>query len=230
MRILLIDDDVQMCLLIAEYFNLHDVELSVRHSGEEGLTEATYGVYDAIILDVMLPNVGGLSVLKELIKTTNTPVLMLTANGCDVDHILGLELGADDYINKPCKPKVLLARVEAAIKRRRSVTIQEKHQMLHYKNLTLDCNKREATINHEKINLTVTEFEVLLALMKQPEVALDKNAIAILALGRKLTRFDRSLDMHVSNLRKKLQAIDGLTINIKNIHGFGYKLEKLDNA
>lgn len=127
MRILLIDDDVQLCLLIAEYFSLHDVELAVRHSGEEGFTEALYGVYDAILLDVMLPNIGGLAVLKKLVQTTSMPVLMLTANGCDMDHILGLEIGADDYINKPCKPKVLLARVEAVLKRQKNAAFKDKH-------------------------------------------------------------------------------------------------------
>lgn len=230
MRILLIDDDVVLCQLIAEYFDLHDVSVTMRHSGEEGLREANLGIYDAIILDIMLPNIGGLSVLKKLIETTNIPVLMLTANGCDMDHILGLEMGADDFINKPCKPKVLLARIEAVLKRRNSVKNSEAHQPMTFQNLTLNTQNRQAVLGGSDLILTVTEYDILLALIRKANAVISKNELALLTLGRKLTRYDRSLDMHISNLRQKINSVKTAGVMIKTIHGFGYALEKSDEA
>lgn len=226
MRVLLIDDDIALCALITQYFELNSIEIHVCHDGEQGLTYAKKDIYDAIVLDLMLPKMSGLQVLKEIVNQLETPVLMLTAKGCDIDQILGLEIGADDYIDKPCNPRVLLARIEAVLKRRNHLKDEKKNLTLAFENIKMDCSSRKVLIENTPLKLTTSEFDILEYLLEKPRKALKKNDIALSALGRKLTDYDRSLDVHVCKLRAKLAKTLPQKVIIKNIHGFGYKLDK----
>lgn len=230
MRVLLIDDDIALCELIVQYFELNAVEIHVCHDGDQGLSSAKKNIYDAIVLDLMLPKMSGLQVLKEIVNQLETPVLMLTAKGCDIDQILGLEIGADDYIDKPCNPRVLLARIEAVLKRRDHLKDKRKNVTLEFENLEMNCNSRKVLIEKMPLKLTTSEFNILEYLLERPRKALKKNDIALSALGRKLTDYDRSLDVHVCKLRAKLSKIPPQKVTIENVHGFGYKLEKSNES
>ncbi|HEX5842765.1 MAG TPA: response regulator transcription factor [Pseudomonas sp.] len=200
--LLLIDDDVELCELLVSWLSQEGFQVSACHDGGSARRALAGMTPDAVVLDVMLPDGSGLELLKQLRHDhPELPVLMLSARGEPLDRILGLELGADDYLAKPCDPRELTARLRAVL--RRSLPPSPSSQLdlgdLHYSQA-----RGIATLGEQEVLLTLSESRILEALLRQPGEPVDKQELAQLALGRKLTLYDRSLDMHVSNLRKKL--------------------------
>lgn len=219
--ILLIDDDQELCGLLKEYFTAEGFEVAMAHTGTEGLQLALKQNFDLILLDVMLPEMDGFEVLKALRVQKMTPIIMLTAKGDDFDRIFGLELGADDYIPKPFNHRELLARVKAITRRVDHYKQHSPDDTFTIHQLRLDVASRSATVNGEVLSLTGTEYEVLLLLVRTAGEVVDKQTISRQVLGRPLVPYDRSIDMHVSNVRKKIAALSEHTY-IKTIRGAGY--------
>ncbi len=189
-------------------------------TGSDGLDMASNHAYELIILDVMLPNMNGIEVLKKMRQNQiQTPVLMLTAKGDDVDRILGLELGADDYVPKPCNPRELLARINAILRRSQNKDIASSGS------LSIDSRRLEASFKGNSLKLTGAEFKTLESLHQRQGMIVTKETLCEEALGRRLTRYDRSIDVHVSNLRKKLIEAGASTDIIINQRGMGYLLK-----
>ena len=229
-NILLGDDDEELTQLLQEYLHNHGIRCDCVHDGEaviERLKVAMHdsAPYDLLVLDIMMPKIDGLSVLRQLPAISDIPVIMLTAKGEEIDRIIGLELGADDYITKPCNPRELLARINAVIKRSRitvSGAATSEHTPLPESRLHLDQNQRICQIDGVELQVTGTEFDLLLALLKQKGEVVNKAWLSQHVLQRELQPFDRSLDVHVSRLRKKLQPFHDESI--KAIRGKGYQL------
>ena len=219
--VLIVDDDQSLCALLASRLEAEGFRLSAAHNGKEGLESAATGSYALVILDVMLPGLGGLDVLKKLRASSNVPVLMLTAKGDDVDRIIGLEFGADDYLPKPFNPRELVARMRAILRR---LDVQRTGQNpLAAGDITLDVELREAWLGTDALQLTTIEFAMLEAFVRNVGRILSRDFLTNVAMGRDLGAFDRSVDVHVSNLRKKL-GDDGGIERIKTIRGNGYML------
>jgi DNA-binding response OmpR family regulator len=200
--ILLIDDDQELCELLSSWLQTEGFQIRACHDGHSARAALASRAPAAVILDVMLPDGSGLELLKQLRSDhPELPVLMLSARGEPLDRILGLELGADDYLAKPCDPRELTARLRAVLRRSVAATPSTR---LDLGDLSLSQARGVVSIGEHEISLTLSESKVLEALLGQPGEPLDKQVLAQLALGRKLTLYDRSLDMHVSNLRKKL--------------------------
>lgn len=222
MKILLVDDDQELCELLVRYLNREGVKADQAHTGPEGLQRGLSGTYDAMVLDIMLPGMTGLEVLTELRKTSNLPVVMLTAKGDEMDRIVGLEVGADDYLPKPCNPRELLARLRAVLRRTRVVMRATEDDVIRIDELEIDHSLHQVKKSGEVLELTVTEYNILNTLVQHLGKVVEKNQLAEEAMSRPLTLFDRSLDMHLSNLRKKLGSHDNGQSRIKTIRGVGY--------
>ena len=223
-KLLLVDDDQDLSELLCEYLNGEGLEVDTAFDGPAGLEKALNTPYDLIILDIMLPHLSGIEVLKSLRQQGITlPVLMLTAKGDDLDRILGLELGADDYVPKPCNPRELLARIKAIL--RRSQPVQSSPHVGG--DIHIDASRLEAKFKDTELTLTGAEFKVLHCLHQHLGTIVSKEALCLAALGRELTRYDRSIDVHVSNLRKKLTQAGAHSDLIANQRGNGYILKPL---
>ena len=219
----MIDDDTGLCELLSEYLTAQGFEIQSVHDGEQGLKLAQENDYALILLDVMLPTLDGFEVLKQLRQTKLTPVIMLTAKGEDFDRIFGLELGADDYIPKPFNHRELLARVKAITRRIEHINSLNvaTTSKLFVNGITVNLAAREASIDGSTLTLTGTEYEILTLLCKNAGEVVSKEQISEEVLGRRLASFDRSIDMHVSNIRKKIaEHIPGE--RIKTMRGTGY--------
>ena len=202
-------------------------QLTAVQDGETGLTEALSGKYNLILLDVMLPKLNGFEVLRKLRAESNVPVIMLTARGESVDRVLGLEHGADDYIPKPYHHHELVARIKALFRRielSSDVTPQASSSELHVGDIALNPTTRTARLDGVELQITGAEFGVLQCLMEHVGELVDKDTLSIAALGRPLMAYDRSIDMHVSNLRKKLGKRDDDSDWIKTVRSRGYLL------
>jgi two-component system response regulator CpxR len=222
-NILLIDDDAELSQLVTDYLTLDGFSLDHAEDGIKGLQKAQTGAYQLILLDVMLPGLDGLSLLRQLRQTSYCPVLMLTARGDDIDRILGLELGADDYLAKPFNPRELSARVRAILRRVELAQQPQQHQtpLLELNQVTLNRQNRQVHCQGLAIVLTATEFQLLEYLMHQAGRVVSKEELSKEVMGRVLQQYDRSLDMHVSNIRKKLaQGSDHE--KIQTLRGSGY--------
>jgi two-component system response regulator CpxR len=220
-RILVIDDDAELCSLLAEFLGREGFTVEFRHDGLSGLARATEGVFDLVVLDVMLPGLDGFEVLRRLRAKSRLPVLMLTARGEDVDRIVGLELGADDYLPKPFNPRELAARIRAILRRVRGPASAEGR--IEVNGVTLDPGTRSVEVDGRPVELTTFEFEILELLMRAAGRVLSRDALMEHLYNRKATPFDRSIDMHVSHLRKKLEVSRPL---IKTVRGVGYQFLK----
>ncbi|OLU34346.1 DNA-binding response regulator [Pseudomonas sp. PA15(2017)] len=221
-ELLLIDDDVELCDLLASWLTQEGFQVTACHDGQGARQALAQSAPDAMVLDVMLPDGSGLELLKQLRgEHPDLPVLMLSARGEPLDRILGLELGADDYLAKPCDPRELTARLRAVL--RRSLPPATSGQ-IELGDLRFSPARGVAALGAEgqEIVLTLSESRVLEALLKQPGEPVDKQALAQLALGRKLTLYDRSLDMHVSNLRKKIGPHPDGRPRVVALRGRGY--------
>ncbi len=221
--VLLIDDDVELCSMLKEYLGRNGFRVNTVHRGDTGLSAVRERGWALILLDVMLPGMNGLEVLKQIRATSNVRVLLLTARGEDVDRIIGLEIGADDYLPKPFNPRELLARIRAVLRRTISNSPEESGK-LRVQNLELDPAARRAMQGARRLDLTDVEFALLEALMHSPGKVVSREELSEKVLGRKFDPFDRSLDMHVSRLRRKLGEDSATTEQVKTIRGIGYQL------
>jgi len=217
MRLLIVDDDVELCSLLKEFFQREGFSVECIHEGRSGLDAARHGGYDLIVLDVMLPGLDGFEVLRQLRNESRVPVLMLTARGEDIDRIVGLELGADDYLSKPFNPRELTARVKAILRRTESKTNRGRVEV---NGVILDPGTREVTSDGKTIDVTTLEFDILEQLMRNAGRVVSRDGLMESLYNRKATPFDRSIDMHVSHLRRKLEG--GRAV-IKTIRGAGYQ-------
>lgn len=215
----MIDDDQELCELLGSWLQAEGFQLTSVHDGAAGLEAARNGDYQAIVLDMMLPGMNGLEVLRALRQSCNTPLLMLSARGEPVDRILGLELGADDYLAKPADPRELVARLRALL--RRSGPASE-GQMLEVGDLRLDSASLMCWQGEELLPLTQTEALILRELLEHPGQLVDRQSLSRQALGKPLGPYDRSLDMHISNLRRKLGVQADGRSRIQSIRGRGY--------
>ena len=223
-RVLIVDDDVQLCSLLAERLGTEGFTIETVHDGPRGLERALAKEHALVVLDVMLPGMGGLDVLRRLRKLSTVPVLLLTARGEDSDRIQGLEIGADDYVPKPFNPRELIARIRAIL--RRTARTPAPSGPLVVGDVRLDPSIREAWLDDLPLNLTSVEFTLLEVLVRGAGQILSREQLTEAVLGRKLGPFDRVIDVHVSNLRKKLGAVqNNQRINnqrIKAVRGSGY--------
>jgi two-component system response regulator CpxR len=220
-QLLIVDDDVELCDLLAEYLSTEGFHIEVVHNGEDAVKHLLSGTVDLMILDVMMPKMNGFETLREVRKRHQTPVLMLTARGDDIDRIVGLEMGADDYMSKPCNPRELVARIRAILRRSQTASTAN-DQPIRVDAIALFPGERKVTCLDQVIDLTGTEFNVLAELLKKAGQVVSKKQLTENVLGRKLTQYDRSMDMHVSNLRKKLGSCPDQPARIKSIRGVGY--------
>jgi two-component system response regulator CpxR len=218
--ILIADDDTELCDLLKEYLGQEGFELRMAHDGEQALSEARRPGLDAMVLDIMMPKMNGIDVLRNLRKESDLPVIMLTARGDDLDRIIGLELGADDYLAKPANPRELLARLRAVLRRS---NVHSSKDPLEIGDLMLNQGGRELTRSGEIIELTSTEFSILQLLLQRCGEVVEKRDLYLAALGREPVSYDRSIDMHVSNLRRKLGLTTQGDERIETIRGIGYQ-------
>jgi two-component system, OmpR family, response regulator len=226
-RILLIDDDSQLVALLSEYLTRDGFTVDTAKDGAAGVTEALSGHYAIAILDVMMPRVNGLDVLRAIRRESTLPVLMLTARGDDADRVTGLELGADDYVTKPCTPRELAARIRAILRRTTPGSAPGRAVgAMACGALTLWPEQRRAEWVGEPLVLTSTEFSLLELLLRHAGRPVSKSDLSEHALGRPFTRHDRSIDVHVSSVRRKLGLLADGRSRIQAIHGQGYQLLK----
>lgn len=220
--VLIIDDDKELCALLTDYLKLEGFQTHAQHDGAEAVEHCRNNHYDAIILDVMLPGMQGLEVLRNLRQFSHTPILMLTARGEDTDRIIGLEMGADDYLPKPCNPRELAARLRAILRRsdlgKEATTTDQTSVGL----TQLNTSDRSASYGGQSLNLTSAEFNILQILLGAAGHVVDKESISQQALGRPLSAYDRSVDVHISKIRKKLAALGGDNL-IVSVRGAGYQ-------
>lgn len=221
-RILLIDDDKELGAMITDFLAADHLAVSVRHTGEDGLQAFAEGNYSLLILDIMMPGISGLDVLKKIRQSSAVPVIMLTARGDDIDRIIGLEFGADDYLPKPFNPRELVARIKAIL--RRAQPQADEADILELGDIRLDSRTHRAAVNDNDLRLTGTEFEILKCLLETPGQVVNKEFLSERALGRRLLPYDRSVDTHISNLRGKLEAAGNRNETIQNQRGVGYLL------
>jgi two-component system response regulator CpxR len=223
-RVLLIDDDVELSLMLADYIAIEGFEVVVENNPEIGVVRALTDSIDILVLDVMMPKLDGIEVLRQIRKKSTLPVLMLTAKGDDDNRILGLELGADDYVAKPCKPREVVARVRAILRRVSPET--DKVEQIKVGKLLLLPNVRKASWDGQSLELTSTEFNLLMVLAKQAGKIVKKEDLCVEALGRPLAKFDRSIDVHMSSIRQKLGNEDAQNQCIQTIYRLGYQMVK----
>lgn len=235
-KILLIDDDIELTELLTELLSLEGFQVKVAHNGQEGLNELETNQYDLILLDVMMPVLNGVETLKRIRQKYVLPVLMLSARDDQIDRILGLELGADDYLPKPFNDRELVARIRAILRRTVPQQLQVDNsqietgvaeatsKLLQFAGVQLHSGRQQASYQGNDLDLTGTEFALLQLLMRSPGQILSRELLSLEVLGKQLTPYDRAIDMHISNLRKKLpEREDGLPW-FKTLRGKGYLL------
>jgi two-component system response regulator CpxR len=224
-KILLIDDDVELVEMIRDYLTQEGFEVIVRHDGETGVREALKGVCSLAVVDVMMPGINGIEVLRRVRQESSIPIIMLTARGDDTDRIIGLELGADDYVPKPCTARELTARIRAILKRVNN-SIRDGDQKIHVGELVVWPAQRKAEWRGNLVELTSTEFSLLDVLVQHAGQIVSKDVLSEQALGRKLMRFDRSIDVHMSSIRQKLGTLHDGRSCIQTVIRKGYVLIK----
>lgn len=228
-KVLLIDDDQELCQLLGEYLTTEGFEVDMAHDGQKALELADKNLYMLIVLDVMLPVRNGFDVLKTLRQHNQVPVIMLTAKGDTVDRVIGLEIGADDYLAKPCDPRELVARIRAILRRAsQNDSSLPQVEKLSSGKLSLHLGTRTTTWENAEVPLTGTEFSVLEILVRRAGQVISKDEMTEQALNRKLTPYDRSIDVHVSNIRKKIAQAGSTRDLIINVRGAGYMLTLQD--
>lgn len=234
--ILLIDDDIEFTELLNELLSLEGFEITIAHNGQEGLDKLESNCYDLVLLDVMMPVKNGIETLKELRQNFTLPVLMLSARDDQIDRILGLELGADDYLPKPFNDRELIARIKAILRRTSSSKVAENtsdinneseeknSKLLQFAGVKLYFGRQQAVYEDIDLDLTGTEFALLKILMSNPGQVLSREYLSLEILGKNLTPYDRAIDMHISNLRKKLPERQDNLPWFKTLRGRGYLL------
>jgi len=222
-NVLIIDDDIELCGLVSEYLQAEGFQVEAAYDGERGLDRALGGSYVLVILDVMLPGLNGFEVLRRIRSTSRIPVLLLTARGEDVDRIVGLEIGADDYLPKPFNPRELVARIRAILRRTRPVKAADAvPEVLSVGDVELDPATRSVQRAGQPVDLTSVEFNLLEVLLREAGRVVTRERLVNAVLSRKFMPFDRSIDMHVSKVRRKLGDSEEEGDHIKTIRGVGY--------
>ncbi|WP_028102538.1 response regulator transcription factor [Pseudoduganella violaceinigra] len=222
-KVLLIDDDVELVGMFQEYLAQEGFDVATAHDGETGAAAALTGLYAIAILDVMMPRMNGLETLRRIRAVSQMPILMLTARGDDTDRIVGLELGADDYVTKPCTPRELTARIRAIL-RRTQATPDTGNGPLMVGQLSMWPDQRRAAWAGVPLDLTSTEFNLLEVLARNAGKPVSKNILSEQGLGRPMARFDRNIDVHMSSLRHKLGAIADGRSCLQTVYRLGYQL------
>lgn len=230
---LIVDDDMKLQLLLVKYLESYGFKALQVADSESVMKSLRVDVPDIIILDIMLGRENGLDILKEIRKQSAVPVIMLTAKGEEADRIVGLELGADDYLPKPFNPRELLARMNSVLRRSNSKKIEEKDEdnksQMACAGLVLNLDKRVLCLKGQEITLSSTEFRIIKALIRSPNRVFSRDELMNIARGKDFMAFDRSIDVHISNLRNKISNIDpDLKKKIKTVWGIGYMLEEED--
>lgn len=227
-HVLLVDDDLELVAMLREFLEAEGFRIDAATDGEDAVSMASSGGYDAVILDVMLPGISGIDVLRSIRRTSTVPIIMLTARGDKIDRVVGLELGADDYVPKPCFPRELVARLRAILRRGpMALAEQEARTRLRLGSLDIDMAARRAMCAGRLLDLTASEFNLLVCLLRSGDKVASKDELTSKALGRPRTSYDRSIDIHVSNLRQKLARVPDGAVAIETIRGIGYRLRIL---
>lgn len=240
-HILLIDDDEDLVQMLQDYLSEQDMRVDTSHRGKDALAKIQATAYDLLILDIMMPEITGLELLPMIRAISSVPVIMLTGRGDDIDRIIGLEMGADDYLPKPCNPRELVARIKAIL-RRESLALEragapvpessnpnqssttDTNERLSLHNITLDLGRHSANYQGQDLELTTVEFQLLAELMKQAGHPISKSELSQTVLERRLRPFDRTIDVHISRLRQKLKQHRSDMELIKTIRNKGYQL------
>ncbi|HFI9574044.1 TPA: response regulator transcription factor [Yersinia enterocolitica] len=226
MKILLVDDDVELGSMLREYLSGEGFTAELVLTGKEGIDGALSGNYTALILDIMLPDMSGIDVLRQVRKKSRLPIIMLTAKGDNIDRVIGLEMGADDYMPKPCYPCELVARLRAVLRRfdeHPDVSSGDDGVITHG-DLTLNPSTRSSEWQGKPFDLTASEFNLLELLLRSPDRVVTKDELSDKGLGRPREAYDRSVDVHISNIRQKLAALPGSTLNIETVRSIGYRI------
>lgn len=225
MKILLVDDDLELGTMLSEYLGGEGFATTHVLTGKSGVQHALSGNYAAVVLDIMLPDLNGSEVLRQIRRDSRIPVIMLTAKGDNIDRVIGLEMGADDYVPKPCYPRELVARLRAVLRRVEPVpTSPGKEQGLRLGELVLSPATRQCHWQTQPLELTATEFNLLELLLRSPERVVSKDELSLHGLGRPREPYDRSVDVHICNIRQKLQALAGEAVGIETVRSIGYRL------
>ena len=224
-KLLLVDDDVELTELLSSLLTLEGFDVQTANNGLEALQKLDES-HELVLLDVMMPKLNGLDTLKEIRKVSNVPVMMLTARGEDIDRVLGLELGADDYLPKPFNDRELVARIRAILRRSVSPSnnVDNTKEILSFENVTLYLTRQTAMYDEKNLNLTDCEFKILHRLIESKGDIVTREELSLEVLGKTLSPFDRSLDMHISNLRRKLPERESKLSWFKTLRGKGYLL------
>lgn len=225
-RVLLVDDDVELAGMLRAYLEQEGFEVTAVHDGDAGIAEALHGRYDIAVLDVMMPCKSGIDVLVQIRAHGSMPVLMLTAKGDDADRIVGLELGADDYVPKPCTPRELMARIRAILRRSGAAKSSISSSPIIVGALSIWSEQRRAEWIDKPLELTSTEFNLLEVLARSAGQVVSKTALSEQGLGRPLARFDRSIDVHISSIRRKLEPLPDGRSRIQAVFNKGYQFVK----
>ncbi|PKH21697.1 DNA-binding response regulator [Enterobacterales bacterium CwR94] len=225
MKILLVDDDLELGTMLSQYLITEGFDASLVLTGKAGIEGAMSGEYSAMILDIMLPDMSGIDVLRQVRQNSRLPVIMLTAKGDNIDRVIGLEMGADDYMPKPCYPRELVARLRAVLRR-----IEEppeppsRRDVIRWSGLTLNPATRTSEWQGVAFDLTASEFNLLDLLLRSPDRVVSKDELSEKGLGRPREAYDRSVDVHISNIRQKLAALSAEHINIETVRSIGYRI------
>ncbi|HEN3577896.1 TPA: response regulator transcription factor [Yersinia enterocolitica] len=226
MKILLVDDDVELGSMLREYLSGEGFTAELVLTGKEGIDSALSGNYTALILDIMLPDMSGIDVLRQVRKKSRLPIIMLTAKGDNIDRVIGLEMGADDYMPKPCYPRELVARLRAVLRRfdeHPDVSSGDDGVITHG-DLMLNPSTRSSEWQGKPFDLTASEFNLLELLLRSPDRVVTKDELSDKGLGRPREAYDRSVDVHISNIRQKLAALPGSSLNIETVRSIGYRI------
>jgi DNA-binding response OmpR family regulator len=227
-RILVIDDDVELCSLVSEYLRPEGFQVESAHDGNSGLNRALSGDHMLVVLDVMLPRLNGFDVLRKLRDSSRIPVLLLTARGEDVDRIVGLEIGADDYLPKPFNPRELLARLKAILRRRGAGT-HGAQRMLRFGRLEIDPGSRSLAVDGRECALTSYQFDLLVALAENAGRVLSREQLMEMVRGAELEAFDRSIDVHISRIRAAIEDDPKHPRRIVTVRGLGYVFARVQD-
>lgn len=225
-RLLLIEDDVRQAAMLETFFDQAGMQLTARHNATEGLQEVRAQNYDALLLDVMLPDGDGFELCREIRAFSSIPIIMLTARGEDTDRIIGLELGADDYLPKPFNPRELLARIKAVLRRGRAAGGSN---MLTFGRLEISPDERCTRLNGMPVELTAYQFDLLLALARQAGRVMSRDALMDTLKGHELEAFDRSIDVHISRIRAQIEDDPKHPKRILTLRGSGYLFSRVQD-
>ncbi|SPZ58943.1 Transcriptional regulatory protein OmpR [Serratia quinivorans] len=225
MKILLVDDDLELGTMLSEYLTGEGFNATLALTGKAGVEGALSGDYTAMILDIMLPDMSGIDVLRDVRKKSRMPIIMLTAKGDNIDRVIGLEMGADDYMPKPCYPRELVARLRAVLRRfdERPDEVDDEIA-INFGELTLNPSTRSSEWRGKAFDLTASEFNLLELLLRAPERVVSKDELSEKGLGRPREAYDRSVDVHISNIRQKLGALTDNALSIETVRSIGYRI------